>query len=98
MINAEYAKQQADKLKDFFEEFNTHCLLNKSEKNKLKLDFEKAFSYYSTVGISQEKALELLNIKNILLPGKLKLKMDGIWRVVRTLDFIVTLFVTYQII
>lgn len=65
MKNAEYAKQQADKLKKFFERFDTHCLLNKSEKNKLKSDFEKAFSYYSTVGISQEKALELLNIKNI---------------------------------
>lgn len=65
MKNTTNINLQTGELKDFFEEFDAHCLLNKSDKNKLKLDFEKAFLYYSTVGVSQEKALELLSIKNL---------------------------------
>lgn len=65
MENTEYIKQQSDELKAFFKEFDMHCSLNKSEKNKLKADFEKAILYYSKVGVSQKKALEMLKIKNL---------------------------------
>lgn len=65
MKNTEYIKQQTSELTKFFADFDKHCLLSKSEKNKMKSDIEKAISYYSTVGISQENALELLSIRNL---------------------------------
>ena len=52
-------------LKDFFAEFDTHCLVRGKEKKKLKTDFEKAILYYAASGISQSKALTLLDIKNL---------------------------------
>jgi len=52
-------------LKDFFAEFDTHCLVRGKEKKKLKTDFEKAILYYTASGISQSKALTLLDIKNL---------------------------------
>lgn len=62
-----YMQQQTDvtRLKSFFTDFDTHCLLNRTEKDKLREDFERALLYYATIGISQEKALELLDIKNL---------------------------------
>ncbi len=74
----EYMEQQSDtnRLKNFFADFDAHCLLNKAEKEKLREDFEKALLYYTTIGISQEKALELLNIKNL---GGFYARPAGIW-------------------
>lgn len=54
-----------EELKDFFAEFDTHCLVRGKEKKKLKTDFEKAVLYYADSGISQSKALSLLDIKNL---------------------------------
>lgn len=63
----EYIEKQSDEkvemLKNFFQEFHTHCLLKNTEKNILRGDFEKAILYYETVGVPLEKALELLDIK-----------------------------------
>lgn len=65
----EYTKQlsasKAAQLKDFFEEFDTHCFITSKEKEKLKTDFEKAIFYYINAGFSQEKALALLAIQNL---------------------------------
>lgn len=63
----QYIEKQSDEnivmLKEFFQEFNTHCLLKNTEKKALREDFEKAILYYETVGIPLEKALERLDIK-----------------------------------
>ena len=63
----EYIKKQTDKntemLNAFFAEFHTHCILKSTEKKVLQEDFEKAILYYETIGVSLEKALELLDIK-----------------------------------
>ncbi len=73
-----YRKQQPDinRLKNFFADFDTHCLLNRAEKDKLREDFEKALLYYETIGIPQEKALELLDIKNL---GGFYARSTGMW-------------------
>ena len=69
MEQKEYIEQQenpdTEALEEFFTEFNAHCLLKSIEKKKLREDFEKAITYYTNTGISREKALELLDIKNL---------------------------------
>ncbi len=57
--------ENADALKDFFAEFDTHCLISGKEKKKLRSDFEKAIIYYANAGVSQQKALALLDIRNL---------------------------------
>ena len=63
----EYIEKQSDEkvemLKDFFQEFHTHCILKNTEKKILREDFEKAILHYETIGVPLEKALELLDIK-----------------------------------
>jgi len=63
----EYMKSQSaevvNDLHNYFEKFDAHCMLKKSEKEKLRGDFEKAFLYYLDNGISHKQALELLSIK-----------------------------------
>ncbi len=53
------------KLEDFFGDFRTHCLMNRRQSRMLKEDFEKAILYYHRQGISVEKALERLAVKNL---------------------------------
>lgn len=55
----------ANELKQFFTEFDAHCLISPIEKNKLKSDFEKAIIYYINSGIPQRDALRLLDTKNM---------------------------------
>lgn len=52
-------------IKDFFEGFNSHCLIQKEEKKKLKEDFERAILYYAGAGTALDKSLSLLDIKNL---------------------------------
>lgn len=48
-------------LAEFFSAFDSHCLLAKGEKRKLREDFEKAILNYVNRGLSLERALELLD-------------------------------------
>ncbi len=57
--------ERANKIKAFFAEFDTHCLLKGTEKKKLRNDFERAIMYYAACGTAQEKALELIDVKNL---------------------------------
>ena len=56
-------EEQAEKLREFFIEFHTHCLMESSEKKKLQEDFEKALLYYDAAKVPLQRALELLDIK-----------------------------------
>lgn len=49
------------RLDRFFKQFNSHCLLSRPEKRKLRGDFEKAILYYVQAGLPLEDALERLN-------------------------------------
>lgn len=57
--------EEIDALNSFFAEFSTHCLIAVSEKKNLKADFEQALMYYANAGVSLDKALELLDTKNL---------------------------------
>lgn len=48
-------------LESFFEKFNQHCLISKNEKNKMRLDFEKAILYYFKNGYSLNQIVKLLD-------------------------------------
>ena len=50
-------------IKEFFADFNTHCLISKVETRKIRDDFEKAILYYAKIGVSLPKALELIDVK-----------------------------------
>lgn len=50
------------RLSDFFAEFDIHCLLAKSEKRKMREDFEQAILYYVSSGTALETALALLDV------------------------------------
>ena len=54
-----------EKLRDFFKEFNSCCLLNKTDKIKMRKDFENAILYYDHKHLSVGKILELLSLKNL---------------------------------
>ncbi len=58
-------RERVKELQGFFAEFSTHCLLENSEKKRLQKDFEAAILYYTSMGVSQEKALKLLDVKNL---------------------------------
>lgn len=64
----EYEKQitdrEAELLNEFWNEFNTHCLIAKKEKKRLQEDLQKAILYYNGRGVSLKEALELLDIRN----------------------------------
>ena len=49
----------------FFDVFNQHCQLSKSDKNKLRWDFENAILYYEKKGYSVREMVELLDPKNL---------------------------------
>ncbi len=49
----------------FRAEFDMHCRLDKSEKNKLQEDFENAFAYYDSVSLPLKTALTRLDPKNL---------------------------------
>ncbi len=52
-------------LKEFFTDFDAHCLLSNSKKKKLRKDFEQAILYYNAIGVKLEKALQLLDVENL---------------------------------
>lgn len=52
-------------LDQFFASFNQHCLISKIDKNKIRLDFEKAILYYVEKGVSLNETLELLDPSNL---------------------------------
>ena len=54
-----------EKLRNFFKEFNSCCLLNKTDKIKMRKDFENAILYYDHKHFSVDKILELLSLKNL---------------------------------
>lgn len=54
-----------NKLNEFFEDFDTHCLINQKEKRKLKTDYENIIIYYLKNGKKLDDTLELLDIKNL---------------------------------
>lgn len=51
--------------RQFFSEFDAHCFMRKSEKARLREDFERAFLYYSNSGVTPEHALKRLDIKHL---------------------------------
>ena len=57
--------EESARLKEFFSDFERHCDLPWREKRKLKEDFEKALMYYFSLGLSLERALELLDTRNL---------------------------------
>lgn len=56
---------KAEQLREFFADFSAHCLIAKKEKRKLRADFERAILHYENAGVSLEKALDLLAVKNL---------------------------------
>jgi|BioPla2DNA2_1021312.scaffolds.fasta_scaffold00506_19 hypothetical protein len=56
---------KAEQLREFFEDFSAHCLIAKKEKKRLQTDFERAILHYENAGVSLEKALDLLAVKNL---------------------------------
>lgn len=56
---------EADKVRDFFREFDTHCLIAGREKKQIREDFERALLYYVNAGIPLSQALELLDVKHL---------------------------------
>lgn len=67
---------EAQKINQFFSEFNTHCLLRKAEKKKMRQDFEKAILHYANLGISLEKVLCMLDAKYL---GGFYARPSGLW-------------------
>lgn len=51
------------KIKDFFKDFQSHCLLVKKEKIRIEQDFKNAILYYISSGTSLDRALDLLDTK-----------------------------------
>ncbi|MDO4564940.1 MAG: hypothetical protein Q4C04_04935 [Clostridia bacterium] len=49
----------------FFNEFDTHCLLPRSEKERLKTDFESALLRYKELNVDLQTAVERLDIANL---------------------------------
>lgn len=74
----EYMAQQEDTadLQEFFAEFDTHCLLGKAEKHKIREDFEKALLYYAAAGVPRAEALERLDISRL---GGFYSRPSGMW-------------------
>ena len=66
---SEYAEklsaEDKARLEEFFAQFDTHCLMSAKEKKLLKTDFENAILYYAGAGVSLDRALTLLDIKNL---------------------------------
>ncbi len=52
-------------IKEFFADFNNHCLISKKETKKIREDFEKAIVYYLDNGVPVERALQLLDVKKL---------------------------------
>ena len=57
--------QEAEMLERFFVFFDAHCLLQSSEKRRLRADFEKAILHYLSSGLPLEEALRRLDIKHL---------------------------------
>lgn len=54
-----------NKINSFFTDFNSRCLLAKTDKNKMKKDFENAILYYKNNNIDLDVALNLLSLDNL---------------------------------
>lgn len=52
-----------DAVERFYRDFDDHCRLRHDEKKMLWEDFEKAILYYADIGVSLQRALELLDIR-----------------------------------
>lgn len=65
----EYLGSQAETtvsmFQHFFSEFDSHCLMRKPEKAKLRKDFECALLYYVESGLPPELALSRLDVKHL---------------------------------
>ncbi len=48
-------------LTEFFHEFDLHCRTDKTEKQKLRTDFEQALLYYNSISLPLSQALSLLS-------------------------------------
>lgn len=76
----EFLQKQRDNdlqlLKEFFADFNAHCLISKVETKKIREDFEKAILYYVKNGVSLEEALELLDTKYL---GGFYARSSALW-------------------
>lgn len=59
-VQAQSSEDQA-LLSDFFADFDSHCLLSKLEKQKMRQDFENAILYYLASGVTLEQALTRLD-------------------------------------
>ena len=58
-------KAQTDILLQFFAEFYGHCGLTRSERLKMRADFENALLYYTSAGIPLNEALRRLDTSNL---------------------------------
>ena len=54
-----------DKLNHFFDSLKQRLTLSKKDRKTLRIDFEKAFVKYQELGISLDRALELLDLTNL---------------------------------
>ena len=54
-----------NKINSFFTDFNSRCLLAKTDKSKMKKDFENAILYYKNNNIDLDVALNLLSLDNL---------------------------------
>ncbi len=59
------SKTDLDDIAYFFTEFNGHNSLAPKEKARMRLDFEKAILYYSSIGVPLVVALARLSIENL---------------------------------
>lgn len=62
---SELSEAESQQMDAFFAEFEEHCFIAKEEKNKLRVDFERAILYYASIGFPLAQALERLNIENL---------------------------------
>lgn len=62
---AQLPETERQALGGFFAEFDAHCLMVRSEKRRLRADFENALLYYAANGTPLSDALVRLDIKNL---------------------------------
>ena len=59
------SEENKNQINDFFSSFNNVCRLSKSDKNKMRKDFENAILYYFKNGITLKETLKLLALENL---------------------------------
>lgn len=59
------SEQENETLKEYFLELDQHMALSRKVKAQMRTDFEKAFLYYSSIGISLDNAIKRLSIQNL---------------------------------